>query len=46
MNMYVLVEFLLVTCMSICLSEANLENLLKDKEKQKGSVGNQTGVFE
>ena len=46
MKTYVLVQFLLVICMSIWLSEANLEKLLKDKEKQNGSVGNQTGVFE
>jgi hypothetical protein len=40
-----LVQFLLLVCMSMWLSEANLGNLLKDKEKLTNSVEDETGVF-
>ena len=41
-----LVQILLPISMSIWLSKASLETLLRDKKKQKVSVENQTGMFE
>ncbi|CAB4008492.1 arachidonate 5-lipoxygenase-like [Paramuricea clavata] len=42
MKRCLLVQFLLVVCMSMWFSEANLGNLLKDKEKLTNSVEDET----
>lgn len=46
MKICVLVRILLPISMSVWLSKANLETLLRDKEKQKGSVESHAGMFE